>query len=203
MAEVGTWESIKGAGLLSTKALLDRFEIDGETRDKIECANRRESVTIEHPNHGVATIRDQIPMTDTALEKCLIGMEISEWYKLLNSRVFFWANWERLVRLSEAKAYRRKTQTIITIDSAKFADRYFERIELSPINSGSTIYKPQPRGRNTFKAAADFPFRDWAGKRSESTAIVEVTVENGVPDIADFVTDVVHMKEGIVIETLV
>lgn len=200
MAEEGTWESIKNNGLMSTTALLDRFEIDGDLRLGIEERNRRRSVVINHPNHGSAVIRDQIPMTDSALEKCLVDLSPEEWYKLLNSRVFFWSSMGRLSRLFNARAYRDKTQCIITVDTGKLIEKYLDRIALSAINSGSTIYKPQPRGRDTFLPLADFPFEEWTTKRSRSTSIVEVTVDYSVPDLADFVTEVVHMKNGNLVE---
>ena len=46
MAEDGSWESIRKHGLLSTSALLDKFEIEGEERLAIESARRPEIVRI-------------------------------------------------------------------------------------------------------------------------------------------------------------
>jgi hypothetical protein len=40
MAEDGSWESIRQIGLLSTSALLDRFEVEGERRYAIESTRR-------------------------------------------------------------------------------------------------------------------------------------------------------------------
>jgi hypothetical protein len=166
MAEVGTWDSIRNNGLLSTSALLDRYGTNGHERVEIEERNRR-----------------------------LTDMSVQEWYRVLNSQVYFWTSWERLMRLFNARAYRGKTQCIMTIDTESFLDRYSEKVALSPINSGSTIFKPQPRGSDTFLPLVDFPFDDWKAKRgSGKKAIVEITVKYSVPDIRDFVTDVVHMK---------
>lgn len=203
MAEEGTWPSIRENGLLSTSALLDRFEITGNKRAEIERRNRRRSTLIKHPEFGSAVIRDQFPMTDTALEKCLINLTPEEWYIMLNARVFFWTTADRLNTLFNARAYRGKTQCIITIDTQTFLEKYADLVTLSPLNSGSTIYKPQPRGHETFLPLSDFPFDHWKKKRSKATkAIVEVTVEHGVPDICKYVTDVTHMKNGEVIENI-
>lgn len=203
MAEEGTWENIRDHGLLSTSALLDRFEIGGAERVSIEEQNRRKGSIIAHPDHGTVVIRDQIPMTDGALKKCLQDMTLTAWYKMLNSRVFFWTTEERLLRLFNAEAYRGKTQCIIRIDTKQFLARYGDRVSLSPINSGSTIFNPQPRGTQTFLPMQAYPFEDWSKKRSKSKAIVEVTVDHSVPDIKDFVTSVVHMKNKKVVETIV
>lgn len=203
MAEEGTWESIRLNGLLSTSAMLDRFEISGDRRTQIEERNRRHSELLSHPVYGNATIRDQIPMTDGALEKCLEGLTPTEWYKILNSKVFFWPTEDRLSRLFNARAYRGKVQTILTIDTESFLSKYADLVLLSPINSGSTIFKPQPRGLTTFLSISDFPFEYWEQKRkSAKKAVAEFTIPYSVPDIADFVTRVVHVKDKNIIQKI-
>ena len=79
MAEDGNWEGIQRLGLLSTTVLLDRFGIGGETRFRIESARRPEIEVIEHPEHGRALIRDNKPMQERVLERCLTGMTPPEW----------------------------------------------------------------------------------------------------------------------------
>lgn len=49
---------------------------------------------IEHPEHGLALVRDDKPMQEGSLKKCLVGMTPREWYEHLNRRVFFWAEKE-------------------------------------------------------------------------------------------------------------
>jgi hypothetical protein len=88
MAEAGRWDSIRDAGLLSTTALLDLFGVTGPERASIESARRPQSVELRHPAHGRAVIRDNIPMRDSALLKCLVGCSPQEWYEILNRRVF-------------------------------------------------------------------------------------------------------------------
>src|SRR5690242_9938526 len=81
MAEDDTWNSIKRLGLLSTKALLDKFEINGSRRMEIEARHRSEFVFINHPKYGRIGIRDQKPMHERSLKQCLQGgMEVEEWY---------------------------------------------------------------------------------------------------------------------------
>ncbi len=203
MAEEDTWESIRDSGLLSTSALLDRFEVKGDQRKEIEEKNRRTSKTICHANYGFSVIRDQIVMTDGALKKCLEGLSPLEWYKILNSKVFFWPTEKRLSSLFNARAYRGKTQTILTIDTKSFLGKYAGKIMLSPINSGSTIFKPQPRGLSTFLPMSEFPFEQWKQKRrSKKKAIAEVTIDYSVPDIKDFVESVVHVRDKEIIRKI-
>jgi hypothetical protein len=195
MAESGTWESVRARGLLSTSALLDLFEIRGEERRKIESERRPHSVTISHPQHGTAVIRDQKPMSESALLKCLKnGVSPSEWCQTLNNRVFFWLSKERLDRLLSARAYRDKQHCVLTVDSASLLAVHANSVTLSPINSGSTIFKPQPRGSSTFLRIADYPFEEWLAKRPIADAVVELVVDYAVKDIEKFVVKVEERK---------
>ena len=188
MAESGTWNSIKLHGLLSSQALVDLFEINGDERRKILEDHRPESIAISHPKHGHAVIRDQKPMRDSALFKCLNdGLTPTDWYQILNKRVFFWLTEERLLRLLGARAYRSKAHCILTIDTAKLLAKHSARVMLCHINSGSTIFRPQPRGNNTFKTIAEYPFEEWIEKRGVPNAVVELVVDYSVPDIRDFI----------------
>ena len=178
MAEDGSWESIQRHGLLSTSALLDRFEVKGEERLAIESARRPEIIRIEHPEHGAAFIRDNKPMQQKALERCLSEMTPREWYEHLNRRVFFWVEWKRLLKLLGARAYRDRPHLVLEVDAAGLLDRHADRASLSPINSGATFaIDPAPRGPDTFRCIADHP---------NGKPIVELSVDYALPDIAEF-----------------
>jgi hypothetical protein len=66
---------------------------------KIECQRLEQSQRREHTElpSGVH-IRDQCPQPPTPLESCLVDMTPADWYALINSRVFFWLDYERLNR---------------------------------------------------------------------------------------------------------
>jgi len=188
MAEDGSWDSISKRGLLSTSSLLDLYEIDETARFPIESAHRPESVTISCAGLPDAVIRDQKPMSDSALEKCLTdGLTPSEWYQILNGKVFFWLSKQRLRGLLGARAYRAFPQTVITLDTTSLVNAHNKKILLSPINSGSTIMKPQPRGNGTFRSIKDYPFEHWRTKRSRRNAVAELVVPGAVEDIMDHV----------------
>lgn len=188
MAEVGSWPGIERHGLLSTTALLDLFGLRGEEREALEARRRPRSVRIEHPLHGQAVIRDQQPMHDTGLLRCLEGgLTPTQWYRILNAQVFFWLDGERLERLLKARAYRNRRQTVLTVDTACLLSRHEARVRLCAINSGATLYKPQPRGRDSFMALAD-----WTHKHGPRGDIVELTVQHSVPDLQ---ACVLHVEE--------
>ena len=185
MAESGTWESILRHGLLSTAALLDLFEVSGQQRRSLMRERRPESVLIEHPRHGHATIRDNKVLQDHLLERCLLdGLSPADWYEMLNSRVFFWPTEERLRGLLTARPYRDKPHCVIEINTLQLIQRHESRITLSPINSGSTIFNPAKRGRETFKRISAY----------SSATIAEFAVDHAVPDLKEFVITVKEMQ---------
>jgi hypothetical protein len=195
MAERGGWASIQRHGLLSTSTLLERWEIVAHRRKAIEKTRRQESVVIDHPTLGRAVLRDQKPMDDTSLERCLRdGLTPPDWYGLLNARVFFWLTRERLHRLLKAKHYRVLEHDVLEIDTAELVAAYRKRITLSPINSGSTKPFGRSRGRDTFLSIADYPYAHWRERRDRSECVVELCVLGGVPDIARFTRRVVVMR---------
>lgn len=183
MAMDGSWPSIMRHGLLSTSALLDAFEITGSQRNLIESTRRPSSVTINHTSKGCAVIRDNIPLRESALVGCLEGMTPTEWYELLNRHAFFWPSEERLNRLLQARAYRDSTHVVLTVSTSALVARYADVVFLSPINSGSTIYNPPVRGRDTLLPLRAYPFEEWSKKRGRRLAIAEVAVLGGLPNI--------------------
>ena len=179
MAEGGSLENIQKLGLLSTSALLERFEVNGDRRFGIESARWPEIVVLEHTEHGRALVQDNKPMHESVLERCLAGMTPREWYETLNRRVFFWVERKRLVRLLGAKAYRDRPHLVLELETAESLRRHEEKVSVSPINSGATFTMNRtPRGPNTFRRIGDHP----RGK-----AVVEVTVDYGVPDARELV----------------
>jgi hypothetical protein len=198
MAEDGSFDSIKEHGLLSTLALLDRYEITGEERTKLESTRRPQSVRISKSGLPDAIVRDQKPMNEKALKKCLPSdLPSTEWYQILNARTFFWLSRDRLRRLLAAKAYRKQPQTVLTVDTAGLLKAHRQNVELSPINSGATLYVPQSRDRNTFRSIEDYPFEERLKKtRKPELSVVELVVKGGVPDISDHLIAAHQVFEG-------
>lgn len=197
MAEAGSWPSIVRHGLLSTSALLDLFGVRGAERAALELAHRPRSVVITHPEHGSAVVRDQKPMSDKGLRNALGGgLTPRDWYETLNARVFFWLTEERLQRLLNAEAYRTQRQTVLTLDTARLLNRHGGRVQLSHLNTGNTKPFPHPRGPDTFRSLAQYPFDEWKKKRHRRDHVVELTVEYSVPDICELVLQVDEVGAG-------
>src|SRR5271167_580729 len=118
MAEQGSWPSIRNYGLLSTTALLDRYGIPGAARAAIESKRRPASVPLERNGLDRAVVRDQLPMDDRGLTRCLEdGLSPEEWYRILSAKVFFWLTRERLLRLLNAGTYRLQEHDVLVLDA--------------------------------------------------------------------------------------
>jgi hypothetical protein len=193
-ARSGSWSSIYERGLLSTTAILDIYGINQDFRKSIEKSRRASQVVIQHPKFPSITIRDQLPMNDSGLKRCLPKhMEPSDWYALLNQKVFFWLTKERLGRLLGAESYRHTPHDVIEIDARRLIEAYLHKIWLCPINSGYTKYVPEPRDENTFQRIDGYPYSKWRQIRKRGERVVELAIDYSVPDIREFVTRVVEM----------
>jgi hypothetical protein len=189
MAEMDSWDSICRHGLLSTSALLSLFAVEGEARRRVEACRRESPEVIRHQTLGHVVIRSQKPIIETKLEAALEGCTLEEWYRVLNSRVFFWLTEERLLTLLSAREYRGKPHTVLTLETLALVIDYQDSVTLSSMNSGNTLPIAHPRGIATFKRLNEYPFRERL-KRGSYYAVVELAVEGGVKNIRDYTLSV-------------
>lgn len=191
---VDNWATICQHGLLSTSALLDLFEVDGDRRIRLEHQRRPDSELLEHPVHGRAVLRDNKPLNEPMLERCLIDLKLQDWYAILNQRVFFWATCERLD--SFLKSYSESDQLVIVAPTEELVKNRRDRIELSTINSGTTRSVQHTRGLNTFVALSDFDL-DAARKRlhqSSRKVVAEVTVIGAVERLTKIASTAIRLS---------
>ncbi|MGE4480844.1 DUF7002 family protein [Acidocella sp.] len=203
MAMRQSWPSIQRHGLLPTNALLDLWEVEENERQTLTSRRRPASVTVSHPEHGEVVIRDQIPMHDHHLAKCLRdGLTPRDWHDRLNERVFFWLTEERLERLLCANAYKKDEHIVLKVSTASLIAERRNRIELCPLNSGCTMPFPHPRGADTFLPIDKYPYAQWRAKRPARETVVELTVIGGVPNIIDHIEEVSVRRCGAITKIL-
>jgi hypothetical protein len=197
MAHAGAWPGIQRHGLLSTSALLDRFEVEGDRRDELESKRRLQSEEILHPVHGRALLRDQKPLNEKKLVGALRdGLSARDWYRMLNQKVFFWGPESRLAVLRGATEYKSDRQTILVVDTAKLVAQHADRMSLCHMNSGTTQPMAFPRGKDTFLPLEVYPLAERRKKNGVKGAVAEVTILHSVPDIRDLVTEVFEIGGG-------
>lgn len=195
MAEVGSWPSIKERGLLSTRATLDLAGVCGHARRRVESELRREKVTVPVPDQDAIVLRDQKPMSQKKLEKCLPeGITPAQWCRYLNRKVFFWATIKRLESLLNARPYADLEHDVLTLDTASLVARHSERTRLCRMNSGSTTPYATPRNFSIFQSIEAYPVNAKGNPRRE---VAEVLVDHAVPDVADHVISVKRMRGSV------
>lgn len=188
IAEADNWPSIERDGLLSAQALFERAGAKAEDRAAVEKHRPIRAVLSDG-----TVIRDQSPMPPAALKPCLRGLTPVQWYRLLNGKVFFWFDEDRVVR--HLHACRRTAQVVLTIDAEALLARHAVRACVAPFNTGNARRKPAVRGRATFVPWMTWQATGWrseceglgTGPRSKSHKPAELTVDHAVPDILDFV----------------
>lgn len=201
MAEKDSWASIRRHGLLSTAAILDLLDVPSDSRRQFESEHRPKKVTVGNSEGGSFVLRDQKPMNDERLNWCLRdGLRPADWYRILNSKVFFWVSEQRLLTLLGARAYRDEDHDVLTIQAEPLIRAYADRIRLAHINTGNTFPYPAPRGLSTFKTIPEYPTKRDA--KTPTPEIVELVVESGVIDIERYVIAVRRMKGPDVLELL-
>lgn len=203
MAERGSWTAIQKDGLLSTTALMDLYGVTDPQRAQIEKMHRPKSIAITAPGLAGAVVRDQIPMSDDGLRKALPDrLEPSQWYELLNSKVFFWTSIGRLHRLTEAKSYRNQEHDVLEINTRTLVEAHRERIWLCPINSGCTKPFPHKRDESIFSRIVDYPYAHWKARRGPLERVVELAVDYSVIDIKNHVRSAVVKRGSEILQVL-
>ena len=198
MVEAGNWPSIQRHGLRCASELLSLAKVGDEARAHLEREQRTQHTRL--PN-GVQ-IRDQRPMPATALAACLVGLTPAEWYALINGRVFFWLDPDRLNR--QRAACEPRLQVVLAVDTAGLVAAHGERVALSPINTGNARRRPARRGAATFVPFAAWQESGWASEaaalgtreRPRSHPPAELTVAGSVPDAMRFVVGVNELTAG-------
>jgi hypothetical protein len=204
MAQAGSWQSILANGLLSPVAVANRLGLAGSDRARVTCQHRPANLRLDMPSPGrgafTVVLRDQIPMNAQRLAGVLDhGLTPQQWYEIINSKVFFWAQPERLGGLLSAKSYRHHEHDVFTFDTASLVNQHACDIWLCAINSGSVSRFPARRGLHTFKRIADYPTTSTGRPVRE---VVELVVDYSVPNIARHVVQVRRMKGAEIIQTL-
>jgi hypothetical protein len=198
LAEAANWPSIQQHGLLSAVALFELAGLPKDERDRREQRYRPDHTELP----GGIQIRDQKPMPAQILERCLVGLTTAQWYGLINRKVFFWLDPDRLDR--QRNACGARPQMVLVVHSERLLSRHAERVGLSPINTGNARRNPAVRGRSTFVSYKQWLKSGWSSEaaglgtreRAKNHRPVELTVEFAVRDIAEYIVSIQRLESG-------
>jgi len=185
MAEQGSWPGIRRRGLLSPIALCKTFDSPKAVRAQILDQPRQRSMRLGSSKDG-ATVRDQKVLNGSKLGGSLTDCTVEEWLHMLNSRVFFWLNRDRLFTLMNGREYRDREHVVLTLRTEPLVRNYADKVTLSAMNTGSTSPIAHPRGLSSFSRLSQYPYE----KRrtlNDYSAVVELVVNDGVPDAAKYI----------------
>lgn len=190
----GAWEGIAATGLLSTSALLDRFQVREPQRSALESRPRPKSVELFHQGHGRVVLFDNRPLRVDILRGCL-DCSVEEWCRLLNARVFCWATETRLGNHLRARGHRGQRRDVITLSTERLVKRHAAAITLCAFNSGSALYPNAPRrGPDTFARIEGYPYDDHRRRRGRANALAEVCVTGQIEDIETVAEQVIRIE---------
>jgi hypothetical protein len=190
IADAENWRAIKRMGLHSTTALIARDRLSAEEARPF--AGYRNH-TMRLPSGAV--IRDQRPMPPSALSRCLdAGLVPQAWYDLVNGKVFFWLQVERLDR--HLAACRARPQIVVAVDLRRMLARHGEAAFVTPFNVGNARRRPASRGQRTFVRLDAWLKTRWESEapqghpaRARTHPPAEIAIEGSVPDLMDFVVE--------------
>ena len=144
------WPFIERHSLLSASELLELFGENAARRTELTTRRRPVQVLLHHPLHGIAVLTDNVPLIERSLAACLDdALTPGQWLAMLNARVFFWPDRGGVDRLLDARTNRGRTRQVLVFQTLELVRAHAGRVEISPINSGSTIHKPARRGLTT------------------------------------------------------
>ena len=190
IADAENWQAIQRLGLHSTAALIARDRLGAEAARPF-ASYRGENMRLP----SGAVIRDQRPMPPSALKRCLDpGLSPQAWYDLVNSKVFFWLQAERLDR--HLAACRARAQVVVAVDLRRMLARHGEAAFVTPFNVGNARRRPASRGRRTFVRLEAWLATRWESEaaqgrtaRARTHPPAEVAIEGSVPDLMEFVVE--------------
>lgn len=166
----GGWDGMRSTGIRSSLDLLTSAGQEGEA-DVL----RSDVVTLSTP-HGEATLRDQTPnRPDPA--PYLDGITVPEWFRLLNSRSYFFVDREDLDKLVDSCLERGLGQEVITFETRRLLGPVADDVQVTTVSAGVFPRASGPsRGPKTFPSLAEFTGP--VIKIKEVTITVPVTISD-------------------------
>jgi hypothetical protein len=175
LADVRSWPSIERHGLLSAAEIVRRWQVPPDRAEALLTRKRPEPILLEHPQLGVAVLRDQHPLREHLLAPALTdGMNVGDWLRLLNGLVFFFTSPDRLQALRSA--YRTTPAVLLTVRTRSLVQEHGARVRLAGMNTGNTSRKVKERGASTFLPIGRYDLR---------ARVQEVAVMDEVSDLRD------------------
>lgn len=146
-------ETIRQHGFYSTSSMLDKISLSEAKRDLIRSMRREESISKDHPLLGPVVFRDQKPINDKKLAYSLVGWTKEEFYRQLNSQIFFWVQPARVDGFLQVYP----DSEVVTVSTKRLLDLHSDAVRVTIINIGATYRRAALRGPDSFLKIGDIP----------------------------------------------
>lgn len=191
LAMAGAHEGIRRHGLLTTRQICARAGLPPFE------APRRTAVALALPDGTAVVVTDNSPLSFARLAPVLDdGLTPADWLRMLDDRAFLWprrALGERNLTARRKLGYESEWQVY---DTLRLLAPVWDRAEIAPLNTGSTIHTPSRRGLATFAPLADLGWDEWRRRRRDAGLVKgldtpkEVTIRGGAPAAGAALIDV-------------
>ena len=187
LAELGSHAGIARHGLLTAAQAAKRAGVD------LQPDRRADFVDLVLPDGTPVAISDNRPLSVARLSRVLTdGLSPADWMSMLNDRVFFWTDPGRGAAHLDARRRLGRTSEWQCFDTLGLLSSVWDRAEIAPFNTGSTVRTAVRRGKGTFAPLAGLDYGAWRrarrdqGLRKGLDTVREVTVRGGVPEAGRF-----------------
>lgn len=157
----GVWEQISQHGFQTAEQLIWQADLSDEERKELLSAPRRESVELRVRGQRVI-LRDQGPLFARKDLKTVLdsGLDVSDWIRLLNQRVYFFADQTSMQKLLDKYVQMDGAQDVIWLSPLKLLEAEGVRLELTSQNTGAIARRSgAQKTAETFVPLFRFPDR--------------------------------------------
>jgi hypothetical protein len=172
----GVWEQITNHGFRTAEQLIMEADLTDEERQRLLSTPRREPALL-NVNGEKVTLRDQSPIFARKDLKAALdsGLDVSDWIRLLNQRVYFFADQTSMQKVLDKYVQADGAQDVVWLSPLKLVQTEGIRLQLSSTNTGAIARRSGPqKTTDTFVPLFQFPDRKPA----------EVTVLDGFDDLS-------------------
>jgi hypothetical protein len=176
VAPAGAWERISRTGFRTADQLIGEATLDDEQRTALTTLPRRDPVRLDIGGDEVL-LRDQAALYPKPDQPCSLGdgQDVQTWVRLLNQRVYFFADAASMQKMVDKYVARDGAQDVLVLSPMRLIDAVRPQIQLAA-QSSTTVAKRKtsPKDRDPFVSIALFPDRRPS----------EVTVVGGLDDLS-------------------
>ncbi len=175
--------TIVSRGLLSAAGLLDACALPEVKRERLLRTQRKVVEPIQTA-FGLVLLNDQAPLPAIALQKCLTGMHVSDWYAELSERIFFFLSEDKARAFAKVRENKLPVRTLFVFGTEVLTQAAGYDLDLCSFNSGNAMRKPVRRDRSSFQHISRYPLRERRRQYGMAGAAAEMSTRRRQLDIA-------------------